>query len=152
MQILTNSFWTPLKTVERKSRVANSTRSRLDEFIDGRMIYSIELNRGYLKLVLIITKHESLHDVQPPMSWGDVTKSVVKKLASFALRHALGGGSKLLAEFLLIFYLIFLLFLLFSSSLEAKHASFVEDTQERKCTLKESKERERVKFKPSFQS
>lgn len=64
-QILTNLFWTPFK---RKPMVANSTLPRLDEFIDCRMIYSIKLNRGYLKLVLIITKHDSLHDVQPPVS------------------------------------------------------------------------------------
>lgn len=91
VQISTNLFWTSFK---RQPRDANSTRP-----IDSGMIHSIELNLGYLKLVLIIRKHDSLHGVQPPVR--DVTKSVVKKLALIAFRCALGWGSKHVAEFLL---------------------------------------------------
>ena len=82
VQISTNLFWTSFK---RQPRDANSTHP-----IDSGMIHSIELNLGYLKLVLIIRKHDSLHGVQPPVR--DVTKSVVKKLALFAFRCALQAG------------------------------------------------------------
>lgn len=78
----------------RQPRDANSTRP-----IDSGMIHSIELNLGYLKLVLIIRKHDSLHGVQSPVR--DVTKSVVKKLALFAFCCALGWGRKQVAGLLL---------------------------------------------------
>lgn len=82
VQISTNLFRTSFK---RQLRDANSTSP-----IDNGMIHSLELNLGYLKLALIIRKHDSLHGVQSPLR--DVTKSVVKKLALFAFRCALQAG------------------------------------------------------------
>ena len=130
VQISTNLSWTSLK---RQPRDANSTRP-----IDSGMIHSIELNLGYLKLVLIIRKHDSF-DARRPTTREKRHKKRYKeaRLVCFPLCSWLGKqtGSR-------VIIIIFLLLCFFSLSVEAKYSSFVEDIQERKCTLRESKERE----------